>query len=75
MRIFRAGGTDVLDTRRIPELTAAGHQATATTRRPDRTGLLTGSRTEQAWNAGPGRHAMDHGCAGNLQPRRGRLAV
>lgn len=41
MRIFLAGGTGVLGTRLIPELTAAGHQVTATTRRADRAGLLT----------------------------------
>lgn len=41
MRIFLAGGTGVLGTRLIPQLTAAGHQVTATTRRADRTGLLT----------------------------------
>jgi nucleoside-diphosphate-sugar epimerase len=40
MRIFLAGGTGVLGTRLIPELIAAGHQVTATTRRADRTGLL-----------------------------------
>ncbi len=38
MRIFRAGGTGVLDIRRIPKLTLAGHQVTVTTRRPGCTG-------------------------------------
>ena len=41
MRIFLAGGTGVLGTRLIPQLTAAGHRVTATTRRADRVGLLT----------------------------------
>lgn len=41
MRIFLAGGTGVLGSRLIPKLTAAGHQVTATTRRADRTDLLT----------------------------------
>lgn len=42
MRIFLAGGTGVLGTRLIPKLAADGHQVTATTRRTDRTDLLTG---------------------------------
>lgn len=42
MRIFLAGGTGVLGRGLIPRLVAAGHQVTATTRRADRTDLLTG---------------------------------
>lgn len=41
MRIFLAGGTGVLGSRLIPRLTAAGHQVTATTRRPEGADRLT----------------------------------
>ena len=38
MRVFVAGGTGVIGRSLIPMLTAAGHQVTATTRSPGRTG-------------------------------------
>jgi len=41
MRIFLAGGTGVIGTRLIPQLVAAGHEVTATTRRPERAERLS----------------------------------
>jgi 2-alkyl-3-oxoalkanoate reductase len=40
MRVFVAGGTGVIGRSLIPMLTAAGHQVTATTRSPGKTGEL-----------------------------------
>jgi nucleoside-diphosphate-sugar epimerase len=40
MRVFVAGGTGVVGRRLVPELVARGHEVVATTRTPDRTGLL-----------------------------------
>ena len=40
MRVFVAGGTGVVGQSLIPMLTAAGHQVTATTRSPNKTGQL-----------------------------------
>ena len=40
MRVFLAGGAGVIGRSLIPLLTAAGHQVTATTRTPAKTGLL-----------------------------------
>ncbi len=40
MRVFVAGGTGVIGQSLIPMLTAAGHQVTATTRSPGKTGEL-----------------------------------
>ena len=40
MRVFVAGGTGVIGRSLIPMLTAAGHQVTATTRSPGKTGSL-----------------------------------
>ncbi len=40
MRVFVAGGTGVIGRSRIPALTAAGHQVTATTRAPAWAGRL-----------------------------------
>jgi nucleoside-diphosphate-sugar epimerase len=40
MRIFVAGGTGVVGRRLVPQLVANGHEVTATTRDPDKSGLL-----------------------------------
>jgi 2-alkyl-3-oxoalkanoate reductase len=40
MRVFLAGGTGVIGRCLVPQLVAAGHEVTATTRRVDRTELL-----------------------------------
>ena len=40
MRVFVAGGTGVLGRRLVPQLTARGHQVTATTTSPAKLGLL-----------------------------------
>jgi uncharacterized protein YbjT (DUF2867 family) len=40
MRIFVAGGTGVIGQQLLPRLVAEGHQVTATTRNPGRTGQL-----------------------------------
>lgn len=76
MRIFLAGGTGVLGTRLIPKLTAAGHQVTRHQMAPDAPGPGRSSPAgrSRAWRSRT-EQAMDRGCAGNLQPRRGRLAV
>ncbi|BCJ26721.1 NAD-dependent epimerase/dehydratase family protein [Actinocatenispora sera] len=42
MRIFLAGGSGVLGSRLVPELVAAGHEVTATTRHADRFDRLRG---------------------------------
>jgi len=40
MRVFVAGGTGVIGRRLLPQLVAAGHEVTATTRRPEKAALL-----------------------------------
>lgn len=40
MKVFVAGGTGVIGRRLVPQLVARGHQVTATTRDPDKLGLL-----------------------------------
>lgn len=40
MRVFLAGGSGVIGRRLIPQLVAAGHEVTATTRRPEKADLL-----------------------------------
>ncbi len=40
MRVFVAGGTGVIGRRLVPQLVAAGHDVTATTRRPEKVELL-----------------------------------
>lgn len=40
MKVFVAGGTGVIGRRLLPQLVAAGHQVTATTRRPEKAELL-----------------------------------
>ena len=40
MRVFVAGGTGVIGRRLLPQLRAAGHEVTATTRRPEKAELL-----------------------------------
>ena len=41
MRVFVAGGTGVIGRRLLPQLVAAGHEVTATTRRPEKAELLS----------------------------------
>ena len=40
MRVFVAGGTGVIGRQLVPQLVAAGHEVTATTRRPEKAELL-----------------------------------
>jgi nucleoside-diphosphate-sugar epimerase len=40
MRVFVAGGSGAIGRRLLPQLVAAGHEVTATTRRPEKTDLL-----------------------------------
>ena len=40
MKVFVAGGTGVIGRRLLPQLVAAGHEVTATTRRPEKAELL-----------------------------------
>jgi 2-alkyl-3-oxoalkanoate reductase len=57
MRVFVAGGTGVIGQSLIPMLTAAGHQVTATTRSPGKTGLLRRLGAEPVVADGLDRHA------------------
>jgi nucleoside-diphosphate-sugar epimerase len=41
MRVFLAGGSGVIGRRLVPQLVAAGHQVTATTRRPEKAELVS----------------------------------
>ena len=46
MRVFVAGGTGVIGQRLVPQLVARGHQVTATTTSPAKSGLLEGLGAE-----------------------------
>ena len=48
MRVFVTGGTGAIGRFLVPALVAAGHQVTATTRTPAKTGLLRAAGAEPA---------------------------